>query len=636
MLHSRLILTLVLVFITQQLLSQSQDWQWAHNAGGTNWDFGNDVATDRLGNVYVTGYFASDSATFGNVVLENSGNAPYEECFLAKYDPFGNLVWVKRAGGVLSDVGQSVATDATGNVYLAGFFRSSSISFDAITLPLSGDYNIFLVKFDPDGNAQWGTSGTTVDFNYAYCSANGLAIDASGNVLLAGDFGAASITFGVFTLNNTANDGSGDLFVAKFDAGGNAVWASSAQGDDYDGCLGTATDSSGSVYVSGFYRSSSLEFANDTLYNFSGADLFIAKYDSNGNELWVESADGDNDDYGRDVAVDNAGNLYLTGEFYSSSLTFGNTTVNNSLASGYADLFLTKYNSLGEVQWVRKANALYYDYSYGVATDTSGGVYITGTFDSNITFDTITLTAQNSEDIFIAKYDTAGNFILAYQALGNNADYSYKIATDAFGNIFLTGGFSSDTIRFGDHKAPDSYYNAYMNSYDIIVAKFGANNCANVFYADMDQDEYGDLNNSVIACKQPPGFVTDSTDCNDGNAAIYPGAYDIPGNGIDEDCDGTDAIGVGMTNATTMNSMLIYPNPSTGKFVVVIPQSITGETTIELLNVLGSVEWKEEINFSDFNGQYEIKLDQQIAAGVYTLRIHADKVLIAHVMVQKI
>src|SRR6185436_9481891 len=99
MLQSRLILTFVLFFFAQHLFSQSQDWQWAHNAGGTNWDFGNDVATDRVGNVYVTGYFASDSATFGNVTLENSGNAPYEECFLAKYNSFGSLVWVKRAGG---------------------------------------------------------------------------------------------------------------------------------------------------------------------------------------------------------------------------------------------------------------------------------------------------------------------------------------------------------------------------------------------------------------------------------------------------------------------------------------------------------------------------------------------------------
>src|SRR5205085_12673796 len=111
-------------------------------------------------------------------------------------------------------------------------------------------------------------------------------------------------------------------------------------GDDYDACLGAATDISGDVYVSGFFRSPSLEFANDTLDNFSAdsADIFIAKYDANGNELWVESADGDNEDYGRDVAVDNAGNIYLTGEFYSNSITFGNTTVNNSLAGGYPDL----------------------------------------------------------------------------------------------------------------------------------------------------------------------------------------------------------------------------------------------------------------------------------------------------------
>ena len=188
-----------------------------------------------------------------------------------------NYLWAKSAGGTSSDWGKSVATDASGNVFVCGVFESLSITFGSYTLTnasaSSGD--IFLVKYDASGNVIWAKSAGGTDDDYGYS----VATDASGNTFVTGRFHSPSITFGSYTLTN-ASAGSGDIFLVKYDASGNVIWAKSTGGTTEDKSSSVATDARGNCFVTGGFWSSSITFGSYTLNNASAGkgDIFLAKF----------------------------------------------------------------------------------------------------------------------------------------------------------------------------------------------------------------------------------------------------------------------------------------------------------------------------------------------------------------------
>ena len=189
-------------------------------------------------------------------------------------------------------------------------------------------------------NWQWAKSagGTTLDAGYS------ISTDAGGNVLVTGSFFADSITFGSTTLIN-AGGGNADIFVVKYDASGNALWAKSAGGTSSDDeGLGISTDASGNVLVTGFFSSPTITFGSTTLTNAGSRDIFVVKYDASGNALWAKSAGGtSSDDRGFAISTDASGNVLVTGSFQSSSITFGSTTLTNA---GSTDIFVAKLNGV--------------------------------------------------------------------------------------------------------------------------------------------------------------------------------------------------------------------------------------------------------------------------------------------------
>ena len=183
--------------------------QWAKKAGGIDYEESNSIAVDTSGNTYVAGKYSGSSITFGSTTLSNT-MAGSSDVFLAKYNVNGNVIWAKSAGGQTSDDAASVAVDPSGNIFMTGNFSSTSISFgsDTLTNTSVGHTDIFLTKYDTSGNVFWAKSvGGTNDEE-----ANSIAVDASENAYLAGDFYSATLTFGITTLTNI---GSPDIFIAK-------------------------------------------------------------------------------------------------------------------------------------------------------------------------------------------------------------------------------------------------------------------------------------------------------------------------------------------------------------------------------------------------------------------------------------
>ena len=429
--------------------AQTPNWQWAKSAGGTGSAFGLIVSTDAIGNVFMTGYFKSPTITFGTTTLTNAGS---NDIFIVKYDATGNVLWAKSVGGAYDERGQSVSTDASGNVFMTGYFISPTISFGTTTLTNTYASNLysdfFIVKYDTSGNVLWAKSAEGAYDD----SGQSVSTDASGNVFITGIYYSPTITFGTTTLtkaNPTSN--YSDIFIVKYDASGNMLWATSAEDGVFnDDGRSVSTDASGNVFIAGYFASPTITFGTTTLTNTNSSwDIFIVKYDSSGNVLWAKSAGGTAYDIGNSVSTDAIGNVFMTGIYYSPTITFGITTLTN--ANNVADIFIVKYDASGNVLWAKSAEGTWYDLSYGVCTDVIGNVFITGAFYSpTITFGTTTLTNVNAaNDIFIVKYDASGNVLWAKSAGGTGYDEGYAVSTDASGNVFLTGNFGSPNINFG-------------------------------------------------------------------------------------------------------------------------------------------------------------------------------------------
>jgi hypothetical protein len=403
------------------------DWE-ERRIGGAGDDRVSHLALDRSGNIYITGSFR-ETAIFGATTLTSAGG---EDIFIAKVSNSGSFVWAKRVGGTGSDSGYGIAIDSSGNAYITGEFQGTAV-FGATTLTSAGYDDTYISKVDSGGNFLWAkrAGGTSSDRGWS------IAVDSSGNAYVTGYFRDTAV-FGATTLTSAGNS---DIYVTKVDSGGNFLWAKRAGGtrDDYGN--GIAVDSSGNAYITGYFVGTAV-FGATTLTSEGGNDIYVAKVDSGGNFLWAKRAGGTSGNYGNGIAIDSSGNAYITGEF-SGTAVFGATTLTSA---GWDDIYVTKVDSGGNFLWAKRAGGTNSDHGYGIALDSSGNAYITGYFYGTAIFGATTLTSVGSNDIYIAKVDSGGNFLWAKRAGGTSSDHGYGIALDSSGNAYITGQFQGTAV----------------------------------------------------------------------------------------------------------------------------------------------------------------------------------------------
>ncbi|HRD00902.1 MAG TPA: SBBP repeat-containing protein, partial [Candidatus Syntrophosphaera thermopropionivorans] len=492
------------IFIAK--LDSSGDWEWAKKAGGTGGDWGYGIAVDTDGNSYVTGIFYSATAAFGDITLESSGGV---DIFVAKLDSSGDWEWANKAGGTDDDWVNGIAVDASGNSYVTGFFDISA-TFGYTTLINSGGYDIFVAKLDSSGNNWLMATKAGENINYY---GNGIAVDADGNSYVTGYFEGSS----TFCSTVLTSSGYYDIFVAKLDSSGNWEWAKKAGGTNYDFSYSIAVDTSGSCYITGEFFDYAT-FGDIILTSNGSYDIFIAKLDSNGNWLWAKKAGGSSPDFGNGIAVDASGNSYVTGYFGGTTATFGSTTLTTN--GGY-DIFVAKLDSNGNWVWAKNAGGGSPDFGYGIAVDASGNSYVTGYFQSpNAYFDSTTLTNSGSDDIFVAKLDSNGNWVWANKAGANKGDYGYSIAVDASGNSYVTGYFDT-SATFGLTTLTSN------GSSDIFIAKLDSS--GNWLWAKNAGGIVSDIGYGIAVDASGNSYVTGYFDysASFGSTLTSKGAYDI-------------------------------------------------------------------------------------------------------------
>lgn len=324
---------------------------WAVQFGTSGNDYGVGVATDSQGNIIINGY--TDGAFVG---FSNQGGI---DIFVAKYDANGQRLWVTQFGSTNSDYAEGVTTDANGNIYVDGYTEGAMPGHAS-----AGSADVFLAKYDANGNQVWVRQFGTSSWDNPV----GIASDANGNTVLVGGTGGSFPTF--------TNAGGYDVLLAKYDTNGNQLWLKQFGTSASDSASGTTVDSQGNITIVG-----STQGALPAQSNAGGSDVFVAKYDSGGNQLWLDQFGTTSNDYGVGITMDSAGDTTIVGGTLGAFPGHAN--------AGNQDVVLAEYDPDGNQVWLREMGTSGVDIAVGIGTGANGstivGGYTNGAFpgDSN-------------------------------------------------------------------------------------------------------------------------------------------------------------------------------------------------------------------------------------------------------------
>lgn len=446
----------------------AQNWEWAVGGKGYNtFDYSTSIQCDASGNVYIAGYYRSDSLSFGPKVIRNQG---LEDIFVAKFDPQGNCLWNVDFGGKESD--RATFLTFFGNfLIVAGNFESKPATFGDFVANATLGSDIFIAIL----NATNGKVLNLITFaGDGYDDINYIFLDDSANIYISGEFSGEYIVLGSDTLKNfnygTIYKGMTDGFVAKLSPLGKLIWAFPIGGVGNDRVNCAVVDKEGMVYIYGTYNSNNLTFL-EKITNKGYSDIFLVKYDQyNKKCVWQMEISGTDKEYPASIAIGPDGNIYITGEFQSELLKLPSVTFTNK---GTYDFFIVKIDEDGKILKARSFGSYSDEYAKKIVFDKNGNFYIGGYFaSSTLTLDNFTLTNSASDaysDVYVAKFDPELNPLWVQTAGGNGEDQSFAIAVDISGNVYQTGNFESREIFFGKK----SIYNyGYSN---IFLAKLNPN-----------------------------------------------------------------------------------------------------------------------------------------------------------------
>ena len=349
------------------------------------------VTTDLNGNVFLAGVAYSYFIASGGFQNTFGGN---NDASLIKFDSNGGRLWATYYGGSNSDYGRAVATDASGNVYLAGVTKSTSgIASGGYQVSIGGSQDVFLVKFNSNGNRLWGTYfGGVGDES---CYNNCIAVDANYNVFLAGGTSSSNnISSGGF---QNIYGGGGDAFLVKFNSSGNKLWGTYYGGSDPESGMGTTVDINGNIYMVG----------DGSTFGYR---TFMVKFSTAGVKLWELN---NYPVYGttyEDVITDQNDNVYVTGQTSNSNISTGGY---QSIYGGGNDAFIAKFTNAGVQIGATYFGGTNSEKVGGMAVDNNGLLYLSG-----VTSSTTNIASggfQNNfgggnNDAFIAKFNACAFF----------------------------------------------------------------------------------------------------------------------------------------------------------------------------------------------------------------------------------
>lgn len=441
------VLFFLFTVLALRVSAQNPYFDWAVQCGNTASDKTLDIATDASGNVYACGYF-NNNGTFGNIQL--SPNAVSKEAFVTRLDSNGNFIWAISGGGYFDDRTLGLTTDPLGNIIATGTYWSNA-QFGSYSLQGSADHP-FVIKLDPNGNYIWaitgGSSGDDHGFDVA-CDQQGdiFLTGFLSNHYWSGNGTAVFGNLPTFTVYDSI------AFVARISSGGTWQWVKTFGGTDVERDNDIVLDAAGNIYIAGgFYGTKT--FGDTTITSVNNSrDIFVIKYDPGGNFKWVKVAGDSLDDRANGITIDAQQHLYITGEF-RDRFAFGSDTINNYGGPSGRDIFVAMMDTAGNWHWAQRAGSTGgSDAGRGITVNHRGNIFVTGQCKGNVHFgnDTTFDTGADSIQVFVAAMDTLGDWKWAMQGGGLAEDRGYSIAVDSSCRIYACGFFDIPSAQFDTH-----------------------------------------------------------------------------------------------------------------------------------------------------------------------------------------
>ena len=390
---------------------------WAKRAGSFTFDTGLAITASSDNSTVVTGFFGG-VAVFGQgeaneTVLTSVGGY---DIFVARYNYDGTFAWAKRAGGTLCDEGLAAATLSNNSTVVTGVFAEEATfgqdEPNQTSMVSAGCHDIFVARYDSDGALEWAkrAGGTASEMS------NSITAFSDNSIVVVGGF-LRSSTFGQDESNETVLNSTGlmDIFIARYNSDGTLAWAKQAGGSDADVGMGITKLLDNSTIITGAFSGSSTFGSgdpNETILNSSGpADIFLARYNSDGILAWAKSAGGVTDsDRGNGITT-LFGNAVVVAGCFSGSATFGAGEPNEKVltSAGANDIFIARYNPDGTLEWAKRAGGVDNDIGNGITTLSDNSTVVTGIFSNTATFGPVEpnetiLTSAGGSDIFIARF----------------------------------------------------------------------------------------------------------------------------------------------------------------------------------------------------------------------------------------
>jgi hypothetical protein len=495
-------------------------------------------------------------------------------------------VWAKDMG---PGRGTEIKADVFGNLYM---LASTGNSYGGIThtCGTSGSF----AKHDPTGNCIWrrGLNGVGVKLN----------LDKVGNVYITGHFTGTMVVCGGNNSDIIVSCQSiSDIFLLKYDNNGNLLFVKTWDNTADDRTTASVTDLLGNTYLAGVSSWQSHPHATADL------DHFLIKYDAVGNLLWTKTSNWKGSMLTKGLDLDPEGNLYIAGHFKDTAC-FDNTILTDS---GPSRIYIAKYNGNGLLQWAKKDGTAY-DECNDLKVDKKGGLYVTGKTSGQSVFSG---TALNPDHMFLARYDTTGNFLWAKTCPVN---FGSALCVDTAGAAYVTGNFTG-TIAINSTNGPTTL--STQKQAALYVVKFLTSGSAD-WAITTGGSGFQDNGLSLCHNNQNSCFVTGYyTGTTSFGSITFSGNQVYNSKIFISKIDGPNGTITSISSTSIASDFQVTPNPCSHSAVIKFTDRDVQQVKISALNLTGQVIWasyyesptgdfSKEINTSEFpDGIYFLVTD---------------------------